>query len=82
MLISQKKEFQKQLRQIPCKSQTDKRIKYVRYADDFLIGVKGSAEDCRKIKQQLSDFISNELKMELSQEKTLITHSNEKARFL
>lgn len=82
MLISQKKELQKQLRQIPCKSQTDKRIKYVRYADDFLIGVKGSAEDCRKIKQLLSDFISNELKMELSQEKTLITHSNEKARFL
>ena len=82
MLISQKKQLQKQLRQIPCKSQTDKRLKYVRYADDFLIGVKGSVEDCRKIKQLLSDFISNELKMELSQEKTLITHSNEKARFL
>lgn len=82
MLISQKKELQKQLRQIPCKSQTDKRIKYVRYADDFLMGVKGSVEDCKKIKQLLSDFISNELKMELSQEKTLITHSNEKARFL
>ena len=34
------------------------------------------------IKAKLTEFIRNELKMELSQEKTLITHSNEPARFL
>jgi group II intron reverse transcriptase/maturase len=66
----------------PSKSQTDKKIKYIRYADDFLIGVNGSKEDCAEIKQRLSDFISSVLKMELSVEKTLITHSNQKARFL
>jgi len=81
-LIAEKKNLQKQLRKIPCKSQTDKKIKYVRYADDFLIAVNGSKEDCEKIKQRLTEFISGTLKMELSQEKTLITHSSENARFL
>lgn len=66
----------------PCTSQTDKTIKYVRYADDFLIGVKGSREDCEWIKSQLAEFIGGTLKMELSSEKTLITHSSEFARFL
>ena len=66
----------------PFKSQTDKKIKYIRYADDFLIGVNGDKEDCVRIKAQLSRFIAEELKMELSDEKTLITHSNEYARFL
>jgi retron-type reverse transcriptase len=60
------------LRQImlktPSKSQTDKKIRYIRYADDFIIGVNGSKEDCQQIKQQLSEFISQNLKMELSEE--------------
>ena len=82
MLIAQKKELQKQLVTIPCKSQTDKKLKYVRYADDFLIGINGSKDDCLKIKRELSKFISKTLKMELSEEKTLITHSSQSARFL
>lgn len=51
-------------------------------ADDFIIGVKGSKEDCQWIKSKLSEFIGQTLKMELSEEKTLITHSSECARFL
>jgi len=66
----------------PCKSQTDKKLKYVRYADDFLIAVSGNREDCIEIKRKLSEFIGKVLKMELSEEKTLITHSSQKARFL
>lgn len=66
----------------PSKSQTDKKIKYVRYADDFLIGVNGDRTDCEWIKAELKNFIGNTLKMELSEEKTLITHSNTYARFL
>ena len=66
----------------PTKSQTDKVIKYVRYADDFLIGVNGNREECQKIKQTIREFMVNELHMELSEEKTLITHSNEVARFV
>lgn len=81
-LLKQKKRLQRQLRKIPCSSQTDKVMKYVRYADDFIIGVKGEKIDCEKIKKQFADFISQELKMELSEEKTLITHSSQFARFL
>jgi group II intron reverse transcriptase/maturase len=81
-LIRQKKALRKEQVKIPCKSQTDKKLRYIRYADDFIIGVSGSKEDCLNIKQQLSEFISKSLRMELSEEKTLITHSNTYARFL
>jgi group II intron reverse transcriptase/maturase len=81
-LIERKKVLRKELLKTPSKSQTDKRLRYIRYADDFIIGVCGSKEDCQEIKQQLSKFIGETLKMELSEEKTLITHSNTKARFL
>lgn len=81
-LLKLKNELRAKLLKTPSKSQTDKKLKYVRYADDFLIGVNGSREDCDLLKQMLSEFISGTLKMELSEEKTLITHSNEYARFL
>ena len=81
-LIAQYEELGKELRKTPAKLCNDKRLKYVRYADDFLIAVCGSKKDCEWIKAQLTEFIRGTLKMELSQEKTLITHSNESARFL
>lgn len=80
--IERKKALRKELLKTPSKSQTDKRLRYIRYADDFIIGVCGSKEDCQEIKRRLSEFIGETLKMELSDEKTLITHSNTKARFL
>lgn len=81
-LIAQYEELGKELRKTPAKLCNDKKLKYVRYADDFLIAVNGSKEDCEWIKAQLTEFIRGTLRMELSQEKTLITHSNESARFL
>lgn len=81
-LIEEYRVKRKQLMSIPCTAQTDKRIKYVRYADDFLIAVKGSKEDCLEIKRKLAEFISSTLGMELSEEKTLVTHSSQCARFL
>ena len=81
-LIKKYKLLKKELLKTPCKKQTDKKIKYIRYADDFIMGVNGSKEDCIWIKEKLSDFIACELKMEMSDEKTLITHSSECARFL
>ena len=59
-----------------------KRLQYVRYADDFLVGVIGSKEDAAAIKEQIKSFVANTLHLELSDEKTLITHSEKKARFL
>lgn len=59
-----------------------RRMKYVRYADDFLIGVIASKEEAEIIKQDLTVFLAEKLKLELSAEKTLITHSKNTARFL
>ena len=81
-LLAEYKATRAQLLKTPCTPQTDRKIKYIRYADDFIVAVKGSREDCQWIKSQLSEFIGETLKMELSEEKTLITHSSEYARFL
>jgi len=59
-----------------------RRMKYVRYADDFLISVIASKEEAEEIKQDLTTFLAEKLKLELSAEKTLITHSKKNARFL
>ncbi len=59
-----------------------KRLKYVRYADDFLIGVIGSKRDCQEIKQEITLYMEERLKLEMSVEKTLITHSSDNAKFL
>lgn len=82
VLLKLRKSLRSELVKTPCTAQTDKKIKYIRYADDFIIGVKGNKEDCIDIKAKFSEFIKNSLKMELSEEKTLITHSSAKARFL
>lgn len=79
------KSLKKHMMELPYKDPMDesyKRIQYTRYADDFLIGIIGSKEDCRQVKDDLTDFLMSELKIELSQEKTLITHSGDRARFL
>ena len=82
LVLAEYKPKRQKLMSIPCTAQTDKKLKYVRYADDFLIAVKGNREDCQWIKSKLAEFIGDELKMELSEDKTLITHSSKCARFL
>lgn len=81
-LLKQLKALKCERVKTPCTPKNDKVMKYIRYADDFIIGVKGDKPDCEWIKRQFSQFISQTLKMELSDEKTLITHSNQYARFL
>jgi group II intron reverse transcriptase/maturase len=80
-----KKAYQ-EARTLPTQDPNDpeyRRLRYVRYADDFLLGFAGSREEAEEIKQQLSEFLQGTLKLQLSQEKTLITHARtEAARFL
>jgi group II intron reverse transcriptase/maturase len=60
-----------------------RRLKFVRYADDWLLGLIGTKEETEQIKEQVRTFLHEELKLELSDEKTLITHARtESARFL
>jgi group II intron reverse transcriptase/maturase len=70
---------------IPCSNEMDenyRRLKYVRYADDWLVGVIGSKGDCERIKEDFKNYLKGTLKLELSEEKTLITNSRERAKFL
>lgn len=60
-----------------------RRLKYCRYADDFCLGFTGPKAEAEEIKQQLRAFLREELKLELSESKTLITHTrSEAAKFL
>jgi group II intron reverse transcriptase/maturase len=60
-----------------------RRLWYVRYADDFLLGLSGPREEAEQIKLRLGEFLCDHLALRLSQGKTLITHARtEAARFL
>jgi group II intron reverse transcriptase/maturase len=82
----QAKRLLKQMQELPRRDPYDpdyRRLRYVRYADDTLFGFAGSREEAEDVKRQLGEFLRDHLKLELSQEKTLITHAHtEVARFL
>ncbi|MED0739006.1 reverse transcriptase/maturase family protein [Aneurinibacillus thermoaerophilus] len=59
-----------------------RRMSYTRYADDFLIGIIGSKAEAEKVKSDIKTFLAENLKLELSDEKTLITHWKKPVRFL
>lgn len=79
-------QLRKQVQTMPSRDPNDpnfRRLWYTRYADDFLLGFIGTKQEAELIKQQLKEFINQELKLELNEDKTLITHAkNEKAHFL
>jgi len=52
-----------------------KRLVYVRYADDFIIGVHGSHDDCIELREQITTYLKSELNLDLNQDKTKITHA-------
>jgi group II intron reverse transcriptase/maturase len=80
------KILRKQLQQLPSIDPYDRhyrRLRYIRYADDFLIGFSGPRQEAETIKRDLKEFLQTRLKLELSEAKTLITHaSTQPARFL
>ena len=60
-----------------------RRLRYVRYADDFLLGCIGPKAEAEEIKAKLTTFLRTKLSLTLAVEKTLITHARtERARFL
>ena len=75
-----------QRRQLPSQDPTDpdyRRLRYVRYADDWLLGFAGPRHEAEEIKSKIAAFLRDELKLELSPSKTLITHAaSQAARFL
>lgn len=84
-LNGQIREIVKERLKYPASDEMDssiKRLRYVRYADDFLIGVIGSKEDSKQIKEDIKNYMNDALKLELSEEKTLITNARKSAKFL
>jgi group II intron reverse transcriptase/maturase len=60
-----------------------RRLRYVRYADDVLLGFTGPKAEAEEIKRRLAQFLDEDLNLELSEEKTLVTHARTgAARFL
>jgi group II intron reverse transcriptase/maturase len=78
--------LRKRLHSLPSQDMYDpgyRRLRYVRYADDTLIGFTGPKAEAEEVKQRLGQFLRDDLHLEMSQEKTLITHAKTgAARFL
>ena len=83
---AQVRQWRKELRRLPSGDPQDpgyRRLHYLRYADDHILGFIGPKAEAETIKQRLAEFLRDDLKLELNQEKTLITHGRtQSARFL
>ena len=76
----------RQMRTLPSTDPMDpgyRRLRYVRYADDHMLGFIGPKAEAEQIKAKLAQFLRETLGLELNQAKTLITHARtQRARFL
>ena len=83
---TQARLLRRQMQAVPSVDPTDpgyRRLRYVRYADDWLLGFSGPRAEAEAIKQHVGAFLREHLKLELSEAKTLITHARTgAARFL
>jgi len=84
--IERAEELRKAMQQYPSVDPNDeeyRRLRYVRYADDFLLGYAGTLAEATEIKEKIAAFLRTQLNLTLSADKTLITHaSTGRARFL
>ena len=80
------RELIQRIRSIPAVEVNDPnfiRIKYLRYADDWIVGICGPRTLAEQVKEELKTFLGQHLKLTLSEEKTRITHARkEQAHFL
>ena len=83
---AQARELRRRLRTLPSTDPMDpeyRRIRYIRYADDVLLGFAGPKAEAEQIKAELGQFLRETLALELNPVKTLITHARtQRARFL
>jgi group II intron reverse transcriptase/maturase len=80
------RDLRERLRGLPTQDPNDpgyRRLRYTRYADDILLGFVGPKAEAEEITRRLGQFLLEDLKLELSETKTLITHARtDAARFL
>jgi hypothetical protein len=76
-------ELYKELRITPSVIRIGTKVRYNRFADDWIIGITGNKDFAEMIKQEATKFLNENLKLEASQEKTKITNiSSEAATYL
>lgn len=84
--VEEAQKLMVQLQQMPSVEPNDpsfRRLRYVRYADDWLVGYIGPKNEAEEIKEKSGKLLRETLHLELSQQKTLITNAtSEAARFL
>ena len=84
-LLDQIDRLSAERRAIPATDSFDpnyRRLRYCRYADDFLIGIIGSKAEARQIMDEVRTFLADTLKLTVSEEKSGIHHASDGARFL
>lgn len=84
-LYFEEKRIGAEMRKIPLGDPFDanyRKMQYVRYADDFIIGIIGSKQDAVEILQKVREFLKKELSLELAEDKTCIRHAESGVLFL
>jgi group II intron reverse transcriptase/maturase len=75
---AQARQLRARQRSLPSSDPNDpgyRRLRYIRYADDTLLGFTGPKAEAEEIRTRLATFLRDELKLELNEDKTLITHA-------
>lgn len=84
-LLRQKQYLYKRLENTPVEDPWDpsyKRLAYVRYAGEILLGVIGSKKESFRIRDQVAAFLQQELNIPLSREQMALNHAKKHTRFL
>lgn len=79
------KAVERDRRSIPSVDPMDpgfRRLRYCRYADDFLLGVIGSKAEAQKVLTEIQEFLGDRLKLAVSPEKTGVRDASKGSRFL
>jgi group II intron reverse transcriptase/maturase len=82
----EKRKLATKMRLLPSRDPMDanfRRLLYVRYANDWIIGIRGTHPETAYIKMQIEEFLKEQMGLDLNKEKILITHAGTgKALFL
>ncbi|GBQ20815.1 RNA-directed DNA polymerase [Gluconacetobacter sacchari DSM 12717] len=85
ILLEEIREWERRRQEMPSVDPFDpdfRRLRYCRYADDFVIGIIGSKEEARRIMVEVQEFLGHHLKLLVSEEKSGISKADEGATFL
>ncbi len=59
-----------------------RRLTYIRYADDFLIGIIGTKEEAKSVMEQVAEFLGDKLHLEIAGDKSGVVHASDGVSFL